>query len=349
MEINAPALLRITPGCLKKIGKYLRNTHIRKCAIIYGEGIRNLVGESVETSLMATEITALATYDVSSNDLNQTITHTFALPGQTEAVLGIGGGKAIDVAKYMAFIHQIPYFSIPTSIANDSIASPQVSLSVDGRRRSLKAAMPHAVIVDTQIIAKSPAFFTLSGIGDIMAKYTAIHDWQLAYNKNQTPVNDFAVLISLQSVENLANYPNKNIGDLEFLRVIAGCLVMSGLAMSVSGSSRPASGAEHLISHGYDLIAAKPTLHGIQVAVSTLAVSWLQKNPKDSVIRDTFEKTGLLDYIQKNPLEKESFIQAILKAPSIKENYFTILSEKDNVEKLLSFVKTDALMNRLLR
>lgn len=349
MEINAPSLLRITPGSLKKIGKYLRNAHIKKCAIIYGEGIRNLVGESVETSLMATEISPLATYDISSNELNQTITHTFALPGQTEAILGIGGGKAIDVAKYMAFIHQIPYFSIPTSIANDSIASPQVSLSVDGRRRTLKAAMPHAVIVDTQIIAKSPAYLTLSGIGDIMAKYTALHDWQLAYNKNQTPINDFAVLISLQSVENLANHPNKNISELEFLRVIAGCLVMSGLAMSVSGSSRPASGAEHLISHGYDLLAVKPTLHGIQVAVATLAVAWLQNNKKESVIRDTFEKTGLLDNIRKNPLEKESFIQAILKAPSIKENYITVLSEKENVEKLADFVRTDELMKQLLK
>lgn len=79
------------------------------------------------------------------------------------------------------------------------------------------------------MIAQSPARFTFSGIGDMLTKYSAIADWKLAYWETGEQVNDFAVLIALQSVDNLVNHPKKSIADLEFIKLMAGALVMSGV------------------------------------------------------------------------------------------------------------------------
>jgi glycerol-1-phosphate dehydrogenase [NAD(P)+] len=217
---------------------------------------------------------------------------------------------------------------------------------VEGKRKSLKAKIPYGVIIDTSIIKNSPQRFTLSGIGDMLSKFTAIYDWKLSYKKTGEYVNDFAVLISNNSVENLVNYGNKNVEDMEFLRLVCGALVMSGVAMEVSGSSRPSSGSEHLISHAYDKISKKPSLHGIQVGVSTYAISYLQGNNKHDTIKSVMNETGFAGFVTENPLNKAEFIEAIEQANSIKENFYTILSEKGNVEKLIEYIETDEYISK---
>lgn len=341
MEISIPSLLRIKPNAIFKIGKYLRKAQFTRIALFFGESMKEIVGERIFISLDSSEIGVVHQEVIANNDAADVFNSTFALPRTTQAIVAVGGGKVIDYAKYVAFINQIPIISIPTSVSNDGFSSPMASLTINGKRQSLKARIPHGVIIDTNIIKASPKRFTLSGIGDLVSKVTAIYDWKLSYHQTHEPVNDFAVLISMNSVENLIGYPNKDIDDLEFLRLLCGALVMSGVAMEVSGSSRPASGAEHLISHAYDKLAKAPTLHGIQVGVATYAVAWLQKNDKLDVVRSVLENTGFAAYVRQNPLSREDFIAAIRYAPNVKENYHTILSEKDSVERLMEFVGSD--------
>jgi glycerol-1-phosphate dehydrogenase [NAD(P)+] len=181
-------------------------------------------------------------------------------------------------------------------------------------------------VLDTAVIATSPARFTFSGIGDLLTKYSAVADWKLSYWETGENVNDFAVLIALQSVDNLVNHPNKSIADLDFIKLMAGALVMSGVSMEVSGSSRPASGSEHLISHAYEKVAPRPSTHGVQVGVASIGTMWLQENP----------------------LDRAAFVEAIRLAPSIKEGYYTILTPKENVERLVEFVETSSVWDGLL-
>ena len=347
-EIQIPTLLRNKPNTLYKLGKYLRRNDFHRVALFYGEGIREVVGQTVDISLDSSEIKVTGTEVVTGNDIEQVVTSAFALPRKTDALVAIGGGMAVDYAKYAGFLTGKPVIAVPTALSNDGFASPGASLRVAGRRVSCPARLPFGVVLDTAVIATSPARFTFSGIGDMLTKYSAVADWKLAYWETGEQVNDFAVLIALQSVENLVNYPNKSIADLEFLKLMAGALVMSGVSMEVSGSSRPASGSEHLISHAYDQLATRPSMHGIQVGVACLGTMWLQENPKLEKVLEVMAESGFIHYAKENPLDRAAFVQAIRLAPSIKDQYFTILSPPGNVEKLVDFVQTSPVWDGLL-
>lgn len=348
-EIGIPSLLRIKPHCLNKLGKYLRKAGFAKIALFYGQGMKELVGETIDISLDSSEIRVGHTDTIGNNQIDEVFKSTFSLPRGIDAIVAVGGGMVIDYSKYIAFLSHIPVISIPTSISNDGFASPMASLYVDGRRKSLKAKIPYGVILDTEVIRQSPVRFSISGIGDLVSKYSAITDWKNSYRETGEAVNDFAVMISLMSVENVVNYPKKDLNDLEFLRTVCSALVMSGVAMEVCGSSRPASGSEHLISHAYDKIAEKPWLHGLQVGVATLATTWLQDNPKRDLILKIFEDTGFNSFLKENPLDKAAFLQAIDAAPEVKPGYFTALSSPANRLKLKQYVQDDPFWDTYLR
>lgn len=341
MEISIPTLLRIKPNAINKIGKYLRKECFINIALFYGETIKHLIGTQLTRSFESSEISVIYEEDVSTNDLDIIKKRAYSLPNNIDAVVAIGGGKAIDYSKYLAFLLKLPIIAIPTSVSNDGFSSPGASLYVNGRRKSFKAKTPYGVIIDTDIIRNSPSCFTYSGIGDLISKYTAIYDWKLAGRMLKEPVSDFAIQITNNAVENLTKYHNKNIHDLEFLRLICDCLVMSGIAMEVSGSSRPASGSEHLISHAYDMISDNPSLHGIQVGVASYVIGAIQNNPEAQTIKKVLLETGFVNYVSQKPLIRKDFIEAIKLAPSVKPDFYTILSEKQNIDRSLDFINHD--------
>lgn len=346
--IQIPTLLRVKPNTLYKLGKYLRRNGFHRIALFYGEGIADLLGQTIEISLDSSEIKTRHTETVMTTDIESVVTSAFALPRTTDAIVAVGGGKAIDYAKYAGFLTKKPVIAVPTALSNDGFSSPGASLKVAGKRVSCPANIPFGVVLDTSVIAKSPPRFTYSGVGDLLSKYSAVHDWKLAYWETGEHVNDFAVLIALQSVENFVNHPHKSIGDLDFIKLMAGGLVMSGVAMEVSGSSRPASGSEHLISHAYEKVADRPSMHGLQVGLASIATMWLQEHPRLEDVVAVLAETGFLRFVKENPLERAAFIEAIRLAPTIKDQYFTILTPKGNVDKLVEFVSDSAVWDGLL-
>lgn len=341
MEIQIPSLLRIKPNCLYKVGKYLRKAGFNHVAVFYGEGMKDLVGRTIEISLDSSEIMVAVEEVVHGNAIEDIIASAFRLPRDAEAIVAVGGGVAVDFAKYAGFLTQLPVIAVPTAISNDGFASPGASLTIAGRRTSCKATIPYGVVIDTTVIQNSPARFNYSGIGDLISKYSAIADWKLSYHTTGEPVNDFSVMISLQSVANLVTHPVKRVDDLGFLQLVAGALVMSGVAMEVCGSSRPASGSEHLISHAYERLAPVPSQHGLQVGVATLGTLWLQDNPNRETVLSVFEETGFTAFMADHRLDRAAFLGAIREAQAIRPGYFTVLSRPGAVERLQEYVATD--------
>ncbi len=347
-QLQLPALLRIKPNTLYKLGKYLRRSTFHRVVLYYGEGIQELVGQTVDISLDSSEIRVVRTEVVTGNDVEQIVATAFSLPSKFDAIVAVGGGLAVDVAKYAGFLTRKPVIAVPTALSNDGFCSPGASLKVAGRRVSAPAAIPFGVVLDTAVIARSPARFSFSGVGDLLSKYSAVTDWKLSYWDTGEAVNDFAVLIALQSVDNFVNYPEKSIGDLEFIKLMSGALVMSGIAMGVSGSSRPASGSEHLISHAYEKVASRPSMHGLQVGVASIGTMWLQEHPRLEAVLGVLAETGFLRFVKENPLERDAFLEAIRTAPAVKPGYHTILSDKDNVARLVEFVEQSPIWDGLL-
>ena len=128
--------------------------------------------------------------------------------------------------------------------------------------------------------------------------------------------------------------------DAEGIQLLATALMLNGVAMEVCGSSRPASGSEHLISHALDLMNPKPRLHGLQVGVATYLVSQLQKHGTDRIAA-LFDATGFCDQIRQEPFIREHWVDAFHSAPSVKPNFYTILSERDYADDLTRIIDHD--------
>jgi glycerol-1-phosphate dehydrogenase [NAD(P)+] len=219
---------------------------------------------------------------------------------------------------------------------------------VEGKRRTVKATIPYGIVADLDIIHTAPDVSLYSGLGDIIAKVTALRDWKQAFLKRLEERSDFASLISKNSLDVLFAGKNKDIRSYDFQYKLVNSLILSGIAMEIAGSSRPASGGEHLISHALDELSASPSLHGLQVGVATYLCSLLQNN-KSEIVKGFLINTGFADFVKKDPLDKKDFIFALKKAPDIKQGYYTILSEENYLELALKYLDTDDLLKELVK
>lgn len=346
-QISIPFLLKIGNGKIKKIGKYLFDKNMNEIAIFFGTGIEELMGKDLYESLKAYEINIKHKETIDNVALEEIVKTAFSLP-KIDAILGIGGGKALDFAKYAAYLLKIPYISLPTSISNDGFCSPSSSLTVEGKRKSVKSAIPFGVIIDLDIIAKSPKIAFYSGLGDMVSKITALNDWKEAANQKLSGYNDFASLMAYNSLDLLFLRHSTDIHSPDFIRSLTTSLLISGIAMEIAGTSRPASGSEHLISHALDEVCPHPQSHGIQVGVATLLCALLQNSPHIEGLRDILTHTGFIDFVKKNPLSKEYFIKALEIAPKIKNNYYTVLSKEDSLTRAIDFISADPTLREII-
>src|SRR5215211_824182 len=161
--------------------------------------------------------------------------------GSYDAVVGIGGGRTLDVAKYAATLTGLPMVSVATNLAHDGLASPVASLDHDGRKGSYGVQVPLAVIVDLDFVRTCPADQLRSGLGDALSNLSAVADWELASRVRGEPVDGLAAAFARSGAESLLHRPDELSSD-DFLRALAEALVLSGLAMAAAGSSRPCSG-----------------------------------------------------------------------------------------------------------
>src|SRR5262249_11903782 len=199
--------------------------------------------------------------DVTEASVEAAVQLLGALPPDSQAIVGLGGGKALDVGKYLASLSGLRYFAVPTSVSNNGFCAAQPSLQLRGRRQSLPTRLPDGVIVDTEVCLGAPVSLWCSGVGDLVAKLTAVRDWKLAFHARGTPVNDLAALMSDASVYQFVASPSR---DPEGLRLLAIALLLNGVSMAIAGSSPPACGSEHLIWLALDQLTTSPGMYRLQ-------------------------------------------------------------------------------------
>jgi len=202
--------------------------------------------------------------------------------------------------------------------------------------------MPFGVILDTAVCLNAPEVLWHSGVGDLVSKFTAVTDWKLAFHAVSEKVDDFAALLSDASVYQFLARPKR---DPEGMRLLGTALLLNGISMTICGSSRPASGSEHLISHALDSISKRPRLHGLQVGVATYLVSLLQRRNSDR-IADLFETTGFWKVIASDPFDRAEWLAAVKLAPSMKSDFYTVLSSRDCLPEVTSALGSDPFLKR---
>jgi len=336
-QIDIPTLVRIKAGAAGRVGIYARRNDFTDVVILHSSGLKENLMQRLREGLEEEQISVRNQWAVEEASFEQARELFTKLPAGTQAILGYGGGKALDTAKYVSFLSRLPYISIPTSLSNDGMCSPQSSLSLEGRRKSLPSSMPFGVVIDTEVCLEAPEILWLSGVGDLAAKLTAITDWKLAFHAVGTKIDDFAALLSDSTVFQFIARPHR---DLEGVRLLGTALMLNGISMGVCGSSRPASGSEHLISHALDSLSSKPALHGLQVGVATYLVSLLQKQ-NSKTIAGLFEKTGFWNAIASDPFKLSDWIEAVRLAPEMKEDFYTVLSSRDCLPEAEHLMRND--------
>ena len=337
-----PAAVRVKPGALDRMGLYAERHGFLRVLILFSKDLAPHLMARLAESLASRSIAVPQQTPVESASFEEATELFHHLPKQADAIIGFGGGKALDVAKYISYLSRLPYLAVPTSLSNDGICSPQSSLTVGGRRRSLPSAMPLGVFIDTAVCLGAPEILWHSGIGDVVAKFTAVTDWKLAFHAVGTPVDDFAALLSDASVFQFLGRPAR---DLEGMKLLGTTLLLNGISMAICGSSRPASGSEHLVSHALDGISKRPRLHGLQVGVATYLMSLIQGLHSEHIAR-LFDATGFWEAIANDPLDRAEWLAAARTAPSIKSDFYTVLSSRDCVPEIESALDSDPNLQR---
>jgi glycerol-1-phosphate dehydrogenase [NAD(P)+] len=263
-----------------------------------------------------------------------------------QVLLGIGGGTKIDVAKLSSARQNIPFMSIPTTASHDGIAGPLVSLKGLSKPYSEMAQSPIAIVADTNIIAKASHRLTASGCGDVISKFTAVRDWQLAHKVKKEYYGEYAASLALMSAKLvMKNARHIRPGEENGIRVLLEALISCGVAMSIAGSSRPCSGSEHLFSHALDQISPNSALHGEQCGVGTLMMAHLY-GMKWLRIKETLEKVGAPTTAKDLEVKPDCIIDALVQASAIRPDRYTILDrQKMNYNSAEEVAKTTGVID----
>jgi glycerol-1-phosphate dehydrogenase [NAD(P)+] len=252
-----------------------------------------------------------------------------AREADADFLVALGGGKPIDTAKMASDRLECGFVSVPTTASHDGIVSGRSSIPEGDTRHSVAADPPLAVVADTELLADAPWELTTAGCADIISNYTAVKDWRLAHRLKGVEYSEYAGALSEMTAEMLVDSADSiRPGLEESAWIVVKALVSSGVAMSIAGSSRPASGAEHLFSHQLDRLAGGTALHGHQAGVGAIMTEYLHSGDGGEwrAIRDALASIDAPTSATDLGIDPEVVVEALSTAHEIRQRY-TILGD----------------------
>jgi len=192
-------------------------------------------------------------------------------------IIAVGSGTINDISRILSYKLKLAYMILGTAPSMDGFASNVAPLIVKHVKTTYEAQTPYAIIADTTILTEAPMKMISAGIGDIVGKYTCLCDWKMAHLITGEYYCDEIEGIVRKSLETVVEHiDSAKHREQKAIKSIMEALVLSGIAMSFAGNSRPASGSEHHLSHYWEMMFLfqdkKPALHGTKVGISTIAV-----------------------------------------------------------------------------
>ncbi|NSB15032.1 sn-glycerol-1-phosphate dehydrogenase [Clostridium beijerinckii] len=259
---------------------------------------------------------------------------------ETELIVAVGSGSINDICRIISAKTHIPYVIMGTAPSMDGYASTVSPLIIDGAKVTYPGTNPYAIIADSNIMKDAPFEMICAGFGDILGKYTALSDWRLSNTIHDEYFCDTTEKLVRNAMykcfENIEGAVKRDVKAIEY---ISEALILSGIAMTLSGNSRPASGAEHHLSHYWEIdkLSRKleHPLHGNSVGVGTVISAWLYKKlnieerfgiktPVPEIIINLLNSIGAKSNPKALGIEKELFHRSVIHALEIRPRY-TIL------------------------
>lgn len=330
--MELPRLIVVGDKNMVDFGVFLKKLDdSKRVSLITGNHVKKIIQKKIIESLQRSKIT-YSWHIAGKNEIDAIkIIQKKVSADKSDTIIGIGGGRAVDIAKITAFHLKKPFVSVPTSASHDGISSPFVSIKGD-KPHSIVASSPHGVFVDIDIIRKAPKRLLASGCGDLIANITAIKDWELGHKKTGEYYGRYSANLALMSadmiIENSKLFSKNGIDS----RIVVEALISAGVASCIAGSSRPCSGSEHLFSHALDKIAPGKGLHGEKCGIGAIMMTKLHGNDWKKIIT-TLKNIGAPTTAKEIGLTKKEIVDALVIAQQLRPERYTILKEKKMTQK----------------
>ena len=323
--LTAPLVVDVRRGAVAGLGALLADQRIAtegRVAVAVGPS----QGDSVLADLAPENLGAAEVFRVEDSTVDAAVHLGKQLRADAyEAVAGIGGGKTIDVTKFAAHMAGIPMVAVATNLSHDGIASPVSSLEHESGKSSYGVVPPVAVLVDLDRVRSGPPRLVRAGIGDVVNNLSAIADWELAAADRGEPLDGLAVSLARTAAQAVLHQPGTIASD-EFLTVLAEALILSGMAMTVAGSSRPCSGGDHEILHAIDQLYPGAGTHGELAGVGALFCAYLREEAGQAgLVGACLARHNLPRSPADLGLSAAEFTKAVVSAPSTRPGRYTIL------------------------
>ncbi len=330
--MELPRLIVIGEKNINRFGNFLQQLYSpKKVSVISGLNVKKFLQKKIERALLSSKIKGV--WHIAKNNEIASIKQiqSKVRNDKSDLIIGIGGGRSVDIAKMIAFNLKKPFVSLPTAASHDGIASPFVSVRSD-KPHSIVASAPLGVFVDIDIIKKAPKRLLASGCGDLVANIIAVRDWELGRDKTGEYFGRYSANLASMSakmlMENSDLFAKKGLD----VRVIVEALISAGVASCIAGSSRPCSGAEHLFSHALDRLAPGVGLHGEKCGIGAIMMAKLQGQDWKKIIK-TLKNVGAPTTAKKIGLKPATLAKALTIAQSLRPERYTILKQSKMTEK----------------
>lgn len=284
IEINP---LMIEAGAIQQVAPYLKEKNYKRVIVAADAITYEIAGKALKEAIESFSISAHVTLikpdrqgDVIADEAS--IVQLLLDIQQTgaEVVIAAGSGTIHDISRYAAYTAGIPFVSVPTAPSVDGFNSKGAPIIIRGEKKTIAAIGPDAIFADLELLANAPAPMIAAGFGDMLGKYTSLLDWSFGaaeggepYSEAVAEITRIALLKCVEHVEQIASR------DQEGVRILIEALIESGLAMLLFGQSHSASGAEHHLSHYWEMeyirLGKRQLLHGAKVGVACAEISKL--------------------------------------------------------------------------
>jgi glycerol-1-phosphate dehydrogenase [NAD(P)+] len=324
--IDLPKRVYIGNDLLQNVNNYFKDLNLQEpFLIVTGPLVKKIVTEKITDNLAFKH----EVIEVQSADISEAYkVEEFAKQIKANIIIGVGGGSVIDVAKYVAHRLDKDFISIPTAPSHDGITSPFAAIKGLGKPISIKAKGPLAIIADINVLSSAPRRLINAGIGDTIGKIIAVRDWKLASKLRGEYYGDYTASLALMSAKHALSCTRILNKDIKAgVRTLTEALISSGVAMGMAGSTRPASGSEHLFAHAIEMLYPNVGLHGELVALGTILMAYVH-GINWRKIKRAMRRVGLPTKAKEIGIPDEGVIKALTIAHTIRPERYTILGDR---------------------
>ncbi|CEE00318.1 Glycerol-1-phosphate dehydrogenase [NAD(P)+] [Caldibacillus thermoamylovorans] len=288
--------IRVEKNAILHIRELIKRKQWKNIVAVYDQNTYLAAGEKLIKFLM-NDFEEVIGININENEHGQVIANEESLvqvfiktPNDADVLIAVGSGTIHDIVRFVGHKMNIPFISVPTAASVDGFTSKGAPLILRGVKQTIQTAAPIAVFADIDVIKAAPREMAAAGFGDILGKYTSLLDWEISKLVGNEPFHEGAASLTRKALETCVEYVEEiSNADEKGIKILMNALIESGLVMQILDYSRPASGAEHHLSHYWEMYLLKTNqkqlLHGAKVGVATTMIVELYKKNWKKLLR----------------------------------------------------------------